>query len=76
MSDTDTMPLPPETFFADASGVMQWRAEIDGITVRRAFKTVVVTAMRGETQLSYTLTPHHARHLAALLTAAANGEVA
>lgn len=44
-----------------------WRAEIDGISVRRVFNGVQVKAFRGADAISFTLSSGEARHLSSLL---------
>ena len=68
MSDADSMACPPPNILAaDADGLTMWRAEFDGISVRRVFNGMHLEARRGDTHLSFTLTAAQARHLGALL---------
>lgn len=58
---------PPNEFFVGPEGITLWRAEIDGISIRSAFKSVVVEAFQGDQKISHTISAAHARHLIALL---------
>lgn len=68
MSETESMKCPPpRVFVSDADGLTMWRAEIDGISVRRVFNGVQVKAFRGADAISFTLSSGEARHLSSLL---------
>lgn len=72
VSDTETIAPPPANeFIADDTGLTLWRAELDGITVRRVFNGVLVEAFHGDHRLVHTLSADHAKHLAKLLSEAA-----
>jgi hypothetical protein len=72
MSDADiTKSPPPNAFVADEFGVTRWRAELDGITVRRVFKGVLVETFEGDRRIAHTVTSEVARHLGRLLIGAA-----
>lgn len=68
MSETENISTPPPNcFICDDDGLTLWRAELDGISVRKVFDGVFIEVFRGSQRLSFTISGNEASHLAALL---------
>lgn len=68
MSETENISTPPPNFFiCDDDGLTLWRAEMDGISIRKVFNGFFIEVFRGAQRLSFTISGNEASHLSALL---------
>ncbi len=75
MSETENKASPPvNTFFTDNCGVTRWHAALDIVSVREVFDGVNLSLSQGDSTIGFTLSVEHARHVAALLTKAADSQ--
>ena len=75
MSETENSAFPPvNTFFADDCGITRWHAALDIVSVREVFGGVNLALSHFDSTIAYTLSVEHARHVAALLTKAADSQ--
>ncbi|SMD18586.1 hypothetical protein [Rhizobium sp. RU36D] len=69
--DPEALPAPYE-FQADQNGLTLWKPEYDRLIVRtRPNKKVTLTCSQGREVMVFNLSPDQARHIAALITSAA-----
>lgn len=72
MSELDSMVTPPPSeFTSDNTGIIKWRPVFDGITVYKVFNGVRLSVTEGEKNIVFVLNTDQARHIAALLSEAA-----
>ena len=70
---TESTSVPPQgEFVASCSGLMAWRATLDGLSIGAEFNAVTLRAFRADNEIVFNLTQAQARHLAQLLTARAD----